>query len=78
VVKPARGEQGRGVAVGITTARTSNAVAAARQHCERVLVEECVQGEDLRLVVIDYRVVACGAAPPAARRRRRPRHDARR
>lgn len=65
VVKPARGEQGRGVAVGVTDMETLNrAVAAARQQCERVLIEECVSGEDLRLVVIDYKVVAAALRRP--------------
>jgi GNAT-family acetyltransferase (TIGR03103 family) len=65
VVKPARGEQGRGVAVGIEDLESlKRAVAAARQHCERVLVEECVAGEDLRLVVIDTKVVAAALRRP--------------
>jgi GNAT-family acetyltransferase (TIGR03103 family) len=66
VVKPARGEQGRGVAVGLTTPEeVEAAVAAARAHCDDVVVEECFEGEDLRLVVIDYRVVAAAIRRPA-------------
>jgi len=66
VVKPARGEQGRGVAVGLTTAEeVEAAVAAAREICADVIVEECFEGEDLRLVVIDYRVVAAAIRRPA-------------
>ncbi|MGZ9081578.1 MAG: N-acetylglutaminylglutamine synthetase [Rhodoplanes sp.] len=65
VVKPARGEQGRGVAVGIEDLESLKcAVASARQHCDRVLVEECVAGEDLRLVVIDAKVVAAALRRP--------------
>ncbi len=65
VVKPARGEQGRGVAVGINDLENlESAVTAARQHCERVLIEECVVGEDLRLVVIDNKVVAAALRRP--------------
>lgn len=65
VVKPARGEQGRGVAVGIDDLQTlKRAVATARQYCERVLIEECVSGEDLRLVVIDNKVVAAAMRRP--------------
>ncbi len=60
VVKPARGEQGQGVAVGLTTPeQVQSAMARARRICPEVLVEEQVKGEDLRLVVIDYKVVAC-------------------
>lgn len=66
VVKPARGEQGRGVAVGLTTeGEVEAAVEAARAHCNDVIVEECFRGEDLRLVVIDYRVVAAAIRRPA-------------
>lgn len=66
VVKPARGEQGRGVAVGLTTtAEIDAAVAAARQHCDRVLVEAMVEGQDLRLIVIDFKLVAAAIRRPA-------------
>jgi GNAT-family acetyltransferase (TIGR03103 family) len=59
VVKPSRGEQGRGIAVGIETIdELRAAVDRARRVDERVLIEEMVEGEDLRLVVIDYRLVA--------------------
>ena len=65
VVKPARGEQGRGVAAGITDLETAlAAVERASAHSERVLVEQCAQGEDLRLVVIDYKVVAAALRRP--------------
>ncbi|SDB53314.1 GNAT-family acetyltransferase TIGR03103 [Bauldia litoralis] len=66
VVKPARGEQGRGVAVGLETMdEIEVAVAEARQISDRILIEECVKGQDLRLVVIDRRVVACAIRRPA-------------
>ena len=66
VVKPARGEQGRGVAVGLTTVEAvGDAVAEARQLCDKVLIEACAEGQDLRLVVIDYRVVAAAIRRPA-------------
>lgn len=65
VVKPARGEQGRGVAVGLDTFEdTRRAIAAAREICDRVLVEACFEGEDLRLVVIDFRLVAAAVRRP--------------
>jgi len=66
VIKPARGEQGRGVAVGIEDLdEAMAAVERARAHCDRVLVEACVQGEDLRMVVIDFKVVAAALRRPA-------------
>jgi GNAT-family acetyltransferase (TIGR03103 family) len=65
VVKPARGEQGKGVAVGLTNGdEVAAAIAAARRLCPEVLVEEQVQGEDLRLVVIDFKVVAAALRRP--------------
>jgi GNAT-family acetyltransferase (TIGR03103 family) len=59
VVKPARGEQGRGVSVGI---RTPEALHIAIQHASEVggpvVLEQAVVGEDVRMVVIGFRVVA--------------------
>ncbi len=66
VIKPARGEQGRGISVGLTeNDDVEAAFARAREVCERVLVEEYVEGDDLRLVVIDHRVVAAAVRKPA-------------
>ncbi len=66
VVKPARGEQGRGIAVGIDDADDlREAIAAARRYCDTVLVEALAKGEDLRLVVIGYRLVAAAMRRPA-------------
>ena len=65
VVKPARGEQGRGVATGIRTHDDLKAaIAAAGRISDRVLIEEFASGEDLRLVVIDFRVVAAAIRRP--------------
>lgn len=65
VVKPARGEQGRGVAVGLKDMdAVEKAMSAARKTCAEVLVEQQVQGEDLRLVVIDFKVVAAAVRRP--------------
>ncbi|RIY02162.1 N-acetylglutaminylglutamine synthetase [Aureimonas flava] len=67
VVKPARGEQGRGIAVGLDTAEAvATAVETARRECERVLIESCFEGDDLRLVVIDFRLVAAAIRRPPA------------
>jgi len=65
VVKPARGEQGRGISVGLTDAEEIEAaVARARAVCDEVILEACFQGEDMRLIVIDYRVVAVAMRRP--------------
>ncbi|MGY1823577.1 N-acetylglutaminylglutamine synthetase [Geodermatophilus sp. SYSU D00079] len=66
VVKPARGEQGRGITVGVTSPEAlERAVALALHFCPEVLVEELVAGDDLRVVVIDHEVVAAAVRRPA-------------
>jgi GNAT-family acetyltransferase (TIGR03103 family) len=66
VVKPARGEQGRGITVGVRDEEgLERAVAHALEFCPDVLVEELVPGEDLRVVVIDRQVVAAAVRRPA-------------
>jgi GNAT-family acetyltransferase (TIGR03103 family) len=65
VVKPARGEQGNGISVDIRTAADlTEAVARANRFCPDVIVEELAEGEDLRVIVIDYRVVAAAVRRP--------------
>ncbi|WP_371348930.1 N-acetylglutaminylglutamine synthetase [Ancylobacter sp. IITR112] len=67
VVKPSRGEQGQGVSVGVATLdELDAAIAEAHKFSSEVLVEECVEGEDLRLVVINFKVVAAAIRRPAA------------
>jgi GNAT-family acetyltransferase (TIGR03103 family) len=66
VVKPARGEQGKGITVGVRDQTgLRKAVDVALRHCPDVLVEELVPGQDLRVVVIGYRVVAAAVRRPA-------------
>ena len=65
VVKPARGEQGRGISVAVSEPdEVKAAIAAAKAVSEMVLLEDYIQGEDLRLVVINYRVVAAAIRRP--------------
>ena len=67
VVKPARGEQGKGITVGVREpAELVAAVATARQHCPDVLLEELVHGQDLRVIVIGHEVVAAAVRKPAS------------
>ncbi|MCW2681798.1 MAG: GNAT-family acetyltransferase [Frankiales bacterium] len=67
VVKPARGEQGKGITVGVTDpSELAPAVALARQHCPQVLLEQLVPGQDLRVVVIGHEVVAAAVRKPAS------------
>jgi GNAT-family acetyltransferase (TIGR03103 family) len=65
VVKPARGEQGKGVAIGLSNrGEIGNAVAQARRISDAVLIEQCVEGRDLRLIVINYKLVAAALRKP--------------
>ncbi|MGH3966810.1 MAG: N-acetylglutaminylglutamine synthetase [Mycobacterium sp.] len=68
VVKPTRGEQGKGITVGITTEDGPDELAAALTHAAEqhpeVLIEQRVAGDDLRLVVIDGKVVAAALRVP--------------
>ena len=65
VVKPVRGEQGRGVSVGLSTVDDmESAVEAARNVCPEVILEACFDGQDLRLIVIDYKLVAAAVRRP--------------
>ena len=66
VVKPARGEQGEGITVGVTSADDLDAaLARAREQYPDVLIEQRAPGDDLRLVVIDGEVVAAAMRRPA-------------
>jgi GNAT-family acetyltransferase (TIGR03103 family) len=65
VVKPVRGEQGLGVRVDLRDlAATRKAIEDARRFADEVIVEERVPGVDLRIVVIDYQVVAAATRQP--------------
>jgi GNAT-family acetyltransferase (TIGR03103 family) len=68
VVKPTRGEQGKGITVGILADsgpdELAAALARAREQHPEVLIEQRVPGSDLRLVVIDGRVVAAALRLP--------------
>ncbi len=65
VVKPAQGEGGVGITVGVTDdAGLATALAAAAEVCSEVLLEERYRGHDLRVVVIDGEVVAASERRP--------------
>ncbi|WP_150301723.1 N-acetylglutaminylglutamine synthetase [Pseudomonas profundi] len=65
-VKPNNGEQGHGVAVNIRDAEAlEEAIAEARQYDTEVLLESYHPGDDLRVLVINYEVVAAAIRKPA-------------
>jgi len=66
VVKPAVGEQGKGITINPqTVADLHNAVRNAKQVYEQVLLEEFIEGEDLRIIVINFEVIAAAIRQPA-------------
>ncbi len=66
VVKPTRGEQGKGITVGVEGPEAlDSALARAREQHPEVLIEQRAPGDDLRLVVIDGKVVAAALRKPA-------------
>lgn len=66
VVKPLRGEQGHGITVDVRDPETlTEAVERARRVCDTVLLEQLVEGQDLRVLVINHRVVAAAVRRPA-------------
>jgi GNAT-family acetyltransferase (TIGR03103 family) len=65
VVKPVRGEQGAGITVRVNTdEQLEEARRRAGGQGTEVLIEEFVEGEDVRLIVIDGRVVAAAVRRP--------------
>ncbi len=65
VVKPVEGEQGQGISVNLTKVdEVLAAIARARGFCDRVILEEYCAGDDLRIVVIGYKVVAAAVRRP--------------
>ncbi len=65
VVKPARGEQGRGISVNVTSEEGLRAaVESARAEHPEVILERYHAGEDLRVIVIGDEVVAAAIRRP--------------
>lgn len=66
VVKPAAGNQGKGVSVNLTTeAEVGSAYAIARRYSREVLVERMITGDDYRLLVVNGELVAASRRDPA-------------
>jgi len=66
VVKPALGEQGRGISVDIRVPEDlPDAIRRAAAVGGHVVLEQFCQGQDLRIVVIGYKVVAAAIRRPA-------------
>ena len=77
VVKPTRGEQGKGITVGVDgREELEAALTRAREQHPEVLIEQRAPGDDLRLVVIDGKVVAAALRHSRRSRRHRSSHRA--
>lgn len=65
VVKPRHGNQGKGVAVNVSTReQVLAAYAAAREHGSEIMVEKYLPGQDFRLLVVGDRLVAAARRDP--------------
>jgi len=65
VVKPRHGNQGKGVAVDVSSReQVLAAYAAAREHGSEILVEKYLPGQDFRLLVVGDRLVAAARRDP--------------
>ncbi len=66
VVKPLNGEQGQGITVGVNNEeQLKQAVKEAGRFDHEILLEEFVQGRDLRVIVINFKFVAAIERNPA-------------
>ncbi len=65
VVKPDNAEQGHGISVDVRDEDSLRAsIEQARRHGERTLLEQYCPGEDLRIIVIGFEVVAAAVRKP--------------
>jgi len=65
-VKPADGEQGLGVSLMVqSTDELELAISRAREISSKVVLEKFIEGDDLRIVVINFEVVAAAIRKPA-------------
>ena len=66
VVKPLDGNQGRGVALNLTTKeQVSAAFDAASEESDSIIVEQFAAGEDYRLLIVGRQLVAASRRQPA-------------
>lgn len=66
VVKPLDGNQGRGVALNLTTKeQVFAAFDAASEESNSIIVEQFAEGEDYRLLIVGKRLVAASRRKPA-------------
>lgn len=65
VVKPVDSEQGKGIMINIKNENElERAIQDASRYSTDVVIEQYIKGKDLRIVVIDYEVVAAAVRQP--------------
>lgn len=65
VIKPVHAEQGHGISVGVTDGEEmKRCIQDASRYDHEVLLEQQVGGDDLRIIVIDFEVVAAAVRRP--------------
>ncbi|MFC1522053.1 cyanophycin synthetase [Elusimicrobiota bacterium] len=65
-VKPLVGNHGRGISVYVANeSSVGPAYEAARKVCQRVVVEQYLEGDDFRILVVGHRMVAAARRTPA-------------
>jgi cyanophycin synthetase len=66
VIKPINGNHGRGITVNIRNYEQAlNAFTIAQRISEDVIIEQFIEGDDYRLLVINYKLVAAARRTPA-------------
>jgi len=63
-VKPRKGEKGRNVFLGVKKAELKKVMDRISKNRKSIVIEEMVKGKDLRVIVIDFRVVAASIIEP--------------
>ena len=65
VVKPADGDYGLGLSLNVSTDNELvSAIDKARKVSHKVVLQEMIEGQHLRIVIIDYEVVAAAIRKP--------------
>ncbi|MCB9091488.1 MAG: N-acetylglutaminylglutamine synthetase [Halobacteriovoraceae bacterium] len=65
VVKPSNGEQGADVKVGITTKKDlKSSLMKLTKHHNKIVIEEMVEGFDIRFIIINHQFVAAAIRRP--------------
>ena len=66
VIKPISGNHGRGITTNVTSMEEAvEAFKAAKEVSRSVIIERYITGEDFRILVIDYKMVAAAKRKPA-------------